>query len=178
MAELYLEQGHPARALEIYERLAGRHPEDLRLAQRVAELRAAATQAPVRGSDRGDGMSFRENLQSIVDSVPGAVSATIMGFDGIAIDSYDNPAGGPTVDMQTLMVEYSSATQQLRRAAGETPTLGSLVELAVMREGNTCLLRPLTDEYFMAVVVNPHGLVGKARYMLRMIAPQVLKDLV
>ncbi len=176
MAELYLEQGHAQQALEIYERLVGRNPEDKRLVRRLAELRASVGGTPAGDYDRGGAMSFRENLQRVVDSVPGALSATIMGFDGIAIDSFIHPSSTAT-DMQTLLVEYSSATQQLRRAAESTPDLGALVELSVIREGNTCLLRPLTEEYFMAVVVAPHGLVGKARYMLRIIAPIMMQDL-
>ena len=120
-------------------------------------------------------MSFRESMQKIVESVPGALSAMVMGFDGIAIDSYEKDAG--TIDLPTLLIEYSGATQQLRRAMDTMPDIGHLIEITVRREMNICLLRPLTDEYFMAVVLTPEGLSGKARYMMRVEAPALSKEL-
>lgn len=120
-------------------------------------------------------MSFRDSLQRVVESVPGAISAMIMGFDGIAIESFERESGG--VDLPTLLIEYSGATQQLRQAAQQTPQVGHLTELTVSREGGTCVLRPLSDEYFLAVVMGPNAVVGKARFMMRMMAPQLRREL-
>ena len=121
-------------------------------------------------------MTFRESLQHIVDNVPGAVAAMIMGFDGIALESYDRD-GGSGIDLPTLLIEYSGATQTLRRAVETVPEIGAVTEVAVERSTGTCLLRPLSDEYFMAVIVRPEGLTGKARYLMRTLAPQILRDL-
>lgn len=122
-------------------------------------------------------MTFRESLQHLVDNVPGAVSAMIMGFDGIALESYDREGGGGGIDLPTLLIEYSGATQQLRRVVETVPEVGAVTEVAIERSSGTCLLRPLSDEYFMAVIVRPDGLTGKARYLMRMLAPQILQEL-
>jgi tetratricopeptide (TPR) repeat protein len=47
MAELYLQQGFPDRALAIYRDLAARSPEDASLIERVAELEEASAVAPL-----------------------------------------------------------------------------------------------------------------------------------
>ena len=47
MAELYLQQGFPDRALAIYRDLAARTPEDASLIERVAELEEASAAAPL-----------------------------------------------------------------------------------------------------------------------------------
>ena len=170
MAELYLQQGHVEQALAIFRKIARERPDDATAVRRLAEVEASLA----RG--RGEPMSFRESLQKVVESVPGALSAMVMGFDGIAIDSYEKNTG--TIDLPTLLIEYSSATQQLRRAMDTMPDIGLLTEITVRREMNTCVLRPLTDEYFMAVVLTPDGLSGKARYLMRVEAPGLAKELV
>ena len=48
----------------------------------------------------------------------------IMGYNGIAIDTFD--AGGLAVDLHTLLIEYSAATQQLRRVSDTMPDIGAV----------------------------------------------------
>ena len=57
-------------------------------------------------------MGFREHIQKIVDSVPGVLGCTLMGFDGIAIDSIEKEGIG--FDIPTLLIELSAAATQLR----------------------------------------------------------------
>lgn len=169
MAELYLEQGHISAALKIYRDLVRDNPNDPSTAQRLAEIEASV-------QPQGDTtMSFRENLQRVLDSVPGAISAMVMGFDGIAIDGVEVP--GNTLDLPSLLIEYSSATQQLRQVAAGTAEIGHLREITVVAQGVTCVLRPLTEEYFLAVVLQSGSLSGKARYIMRVVAPLMLQDL-
>ena len=120
-------------------------------------------------------MSFREHIQTIVDGVPGAIACTVMGFDGIAIDSYE--CGRPPVDIPTLLTEYSAAVQQLKRGAAQQPEAGRVDELVVNSSNLIAVLRLLTDEYFLAVVLNHAGYTGKARYLMRVRAPLIVKEL-
>lgn len=165
MAELYYKQGHLARAMDVYRRLAQKDPQDSAVRQRLRELR----------QEWGGSMSFREHVQGVVESVPGALACTVMGFDGIAIDSYEAP--GATLDVPTMLTEFSSAATQMRRASSLQPDLGRLGELTIETDVFVTILRPLTDDYFLAVMLKPDSLVGKARYMLRCIAPKVLQEL-
>ena len=117
-------------------------------------------------------MIFREYLKEMVDGVPGAMAATVMGFDGIAIESYEKETGD--IEMASLIIEYGSATKLLRKAA---ETVGSLTEIGVIANNVSVYMRPLGHDYFIAMLVAPDGLKGKARYKMRITAPKILKEL-
>jgi hypothetical protein len=169
MAELFLKQGHLRRAVGIYRKVVRERPDDSTVQQRLAELEAALAQ-----EQPGVSMSFREHMKRVVEGTPGALACVTMGFDGIAIDSYEL---GGEVDIPTLTIEYAAAAPHLRRAAAEGGAGGALMELAVTGSKLSMIIRPITDEYFMAVVLAPGALHGKARYLLRITGPVVAKEL-
>lgn len=120
-------------------------------------------------------MTFREHMQRIVNGVPGATACALMGFDGIAIDSFEIGVGD--LDIPTLLTEYSSATQSLRHSGQQQPLAGAVREVIIRTENITAILRPLNADYFLAVVLGPQGFDGKARFLMRMAAPELLRDL-
>ena len=126
-----------------------------------AELVGAKTLAP----GRLHAMSFREDLEGICSRVGGAFAASVMGFDGIPIETVDPkpPAG---VDLQTLLIEYSSLLHQVRLAA-ETLQMGKATEVSIRTERMVAVARMLTPDYFVVVALDPDGNVGRARYELR-----------
>ncbi len=168
MAELYLKQGQPGRAMAIYKRLASERPQDVDVARRLAEVEAIIT-------SRGGFMSFQENLRRVVDEVPGAIASILMGFDGIAIDAYER--AGNDLDIPTLVTECSAAALQARRSAQELPAIGSIAEVSITAANIVALIRPVTHDVFLAVVLTPDGLAGKARFLMRLVAPQLVKEL-
>jgi predicted regulator of Ras-like GTPase activity (Roadblock/LC7/MglB family) len=168
MAELFFKQGHLDRAAEVYRQVVRGHPDNVRALERLREIEAAVA------SQRGQPMGFREHIQRIVQSTPGAVACTIMGFDGIAIDTFE--VGTGEVDIPNLLVEYAAAAQQLRRNAAQSPA-GGFVEMVVSSQRLSAILRPLTEEYFLGVVLQPNGLTGKARYLMRLASGPIAKEL-
>lgn len=120
-------------------------------------------------------MNFREQCQKIVEATPGASACVLMGFDGIPIETFAQPDFA--IDIPTLLTEYSAATLALRHAAQEQPDSGEVNELVITTPKLTTVLRPLSPEYFMAVILNADALTGKARFLMRMAAPAVLADL-
>lgn len=117
---------------------------------------------------------FSEILDRILRDVPGVRSATVMGFDGIAIESRD--ADGADGNESAAAVEIGAVTSQLRRAA-EGLGAGEVREVTLETDGMTTLLRPLTSEYFLAVTLGASGLTGKARYLMRIAAPKIAAEL-
>lgn len=118
---------------------------------------------------------FREILDRFLHDVPGFRSATVMGFDGIAIESRD--AASADGNEAAAAVEIAAVTTQLRRAA-EGLGAGDVREVMLETDGMTTLLRPLTSEYFLAVTLGSGGLTGKARYLMRLAAPKIAAELV
>lgn len=167
MAELFYKQGNTARAVGIYRKVVRERPHDYAVARRLRELEHL-TRRP------GETMTFREHMQRIVEAVPGATACALMGFDGIAIDSYE--VGGGGLDIPTLLAEYSGAAQLLRHNSGQ-PAAGGLTELTITTPHLTAVLRPLNEDYFLAVVLGTGGLSGKARYLMRQAAPDLLREL-
>ncbi len=165
MAELFVQQGQPGRALAIYRKLASERPNDPEIQRRLDELSAR----------RGGAMSFHEQIQRIVDNTPGALAATIMGFDGIPIDTYEKRPGA--IDVSTLLTEYSSAVQQVRGTAESLGYPGAITEIDVASENLVAVLRQLTPDLFLGVVLERGSLPGKARYLMRVAAPAIMKEL-
>jgi len=119
-------------------------------------------------------MGFREHLEKICTSVDGAVAASVMGFDGIAIDTYEG-AGAEGVDLTSLLVEYANILSQVRTAASVLQT-GEVRELIIATDKLATFSRPLGPEYFLILAMIPDGNWGKARYVLRVSAPGVSQE--
>ncbi len=117
---------------------------------------------------------FRESLQKMVDRVEGGVAGILMGFDGISVESYTNPSD-PT-DIQTVGMELAHVITQMRRAA-ESLDAGALTEITVKTEKLTLVVSALNSEYFVAFAIKPDANFGKARYVLRLLAPKFRAEL-
>ena len=117
---------------------------------------------------------FRENLQKIVENVDGGIAGLLMGFDGIAVESYMSERAD--VDIQAVGMEFSFILTQVRKAA-EILEVGGVAEIAIRAEKLTIIIRVLSDEYFVALAMKPEGNFGKGRYLLRLVAPRMVTEL-
>lgn len=117
---------------------------------------------------------FREMLQDLVEKTDGGVAGLLMASDGIAIDQYtkvDSP-----FDIESVGMEYTVVLKGLQRAAEMLDT-GTTNEVSLKTERLTTVVRLLSDEYFVALTLEPGGNVGKARYLLRIAAPKLIDNL-
>jgi predicted regulator of Ras-like GTPase activity (Roadblock/LC7/MglB family) len=120
-------------------------------------------------------MGFREDLEGICGRVDGALAATLMGFDGIAIETaHAAPPDG--IELQSLMIECSGILTQVRQAA-ESLQMGTASEVSIRTEKLVAVARPLTPDYFVLLAVSPDGNVGRARYELRIAGPKLAAQL-
>jgi predicted regulator of Ras-like GTPase activity (Roadblock/LC7/MglB family) len=103
-------------------------------------------------------MSFREDLEQICTRVEGAVAASLMGFDGIPIETIE-PKPTEGVELATLFTEYSGILSQVKQAA-ETLQMGHASEVSIRTEKLVAVARLLTPEYFVVVAME-QGLVGR-----------------
>jgi predicted regulator of Ras-like GTPase activity (Roadblock/LC7/MglB family) len=119
-------------------------------------------------------MSFREDLEQICGRVSGAFAASVMGFDGIPIETVEQKAEG--VEVQTMLVEYSGILSQLRQAA-DALQMGKASEVSIRTERMVAVARMLTADYFAVIALGPEGNVGRARYELRVQGPKMAAQL-
>ena len=119
-------------------------------------------------------MSFREHLEDICRNVDGAVACSLMGVDGIEVDTH--VADGGEVDLKSLLVEYSGVLRSAKEAA-EAHEAGGVAEIAIATDKLLAIVRTVSPEYFMVVALTPDGNFGKARYLLRVTAPKLRSEL-
>jgi predicted regulator of Ras-like GTPase activity (Roadblock/LC7/MglB family) len=117
---------------------------------------------------------FKQSLRKIVDNVDGGAGAVIMGFDGIAVETYAPQEGA--ADVTTLGMEFSFILTQIKKA-GESLELGGMEEIAIRAEKLTVVTRMITSDYFLAVALGPDGNFGKARYLMRVEAGKLKAEL-
>jgi predicted regulator of Ras-like GTPase activity (Roadblock/LC7/MglB family) len=116
---------------------------------------------------------FTELLDRVLHQTPGALSVTLMGFDGIAIETRERDADAAAmVSYSSAAIEIGAITSQLKRVA-EGLGVGDVHEVMVQTGEVTTVLRPVTSEYFVALSLSPTGLFGKGRYLLRIVGPQL-----
>lgn len=118
-------------------------------------------------------MGFRERLEEVC-AVEGAVAASVMGFDGIAVETVTAAPSG--VDLESLMVEYAGVLAQVRQAA-ELLQTGPVSEMSVGTERLTTILRLINRDYFLVLAMRPEGNFGKGRFVLRTAAPRLQAEL-
>lgn len=104
-------------------------------------------------------------LQTIVENSPGAKGAILMGFDGIAVMQHV-AAGYEDTDIESLAMEYSFRFIDLRKAA-EALDMGDMTDITIKAERGTVIVRVLSEEYFVALLLGQAGHFGKSRWMLR-----------
>ncbi len=121
---------------------------------------------------------FTEHLKAIVDGVEGAIACSVMGFDGISVETLpkDMPEAAVEMDMQAAWVEFANLMSQAKLTA-ETLKTGKVAELSINSEKVITLLRMVNQDYFLVLGMLPTGNYGKARYVMRITAPKVAKEL-
>src|SRR3954447_19544149 len=120
---------------------------------------------------------FQENLKRLVADTEGGIAGLLMGFDGIAVDSYTGPQDDvDKIDITTVGMEFSFILTQVRKAA-EILEVGGVQEIAIRAEKLTILIRVVSTDYFIALAIRPEGNFGKGRYLLRVVAPKLHAEL-
>ena len=119
-------------------------------------------------------MSLRDTLSEIVQKVEGSLAAVIMASDGIPIDEAVVNMNG--LDLQLLTVEYATVLKEVKRSI-ELLGVGDTEELCIT-SGQLCVvIRVLSDELFIVLILNRNGNLGKGRYMLRLRSDDVTQEL-
>ncbi|WP_224366858.1 roadblock/LC7 domain-containing protein [Hyalangium versicolor] len=120
-------------------------------------------------------MSFRAHLESVVNQVDGALACSVMGFDGISVETFQKDEAGE-LELNGAWVEYANLLTQLKNAADVLKT-GTVTELSVNSEKVLTIIRLVSPEYFLVLALKAEGNYGKGRYVLRVTAPKVRAEL-
>jgi len=119
-------------------------------------------------------MSLRDTLRGIVEGVEGGIAAMIMAYDGIPIDEIT--VGQTDLDLQLLTVEYATVLKEIKRAV-EVIKAGEMEEVSITADQVRVIMRVLSDELFVVLVMAEDGNFGKGRYLLRLKSPELALEL-
>ncbi|MEA3363336.1 MAG: roadblock/LC7 domain-containing protein [Thermodesulfobacteriota bacterium] len=111
---------------------------------------------------------FKEILENIVTSCSGGIGAVLMGYDGIGIEQYR--IEDSSLDLNLVGIEYSNVTKEICHTA-EILSAGVLQEVSIKTENYYVIIHSLTDEYFVALMIERRGNYGQGRYLLMREAP-------
>jgi predicted regulator of Ras-like GTPase activity (Roadblock/LC7/MglB family) len=114
-------------------------------------------------------MSFLEVLEDIVDKVDGAVSAMIIGRDGMSVQEY---AREKLVDLTGLSAEASAMIKDISLAA-DNLGLGEAREFSIISDRCGIIMRKINTDYYLAIVIKPDGNYGKGRFILKTAIPKL-----
>lgn len=112
---------------------------------------------------------FREVLAGIRDRVEGALAVSLIGLDGIAVETINDKQ----VPLDVFGAEFGGFVKSVRPNA-ELNT-GEVLQFALVTEKYITFLSAVTSEYFVLLVMRPDGNYGRARFELAK-AKHLLRD--
>jgi predicted regulator of Ras-like GTPase activity (Roadblock/LC7/MglB family) len=113
---------------------------------------------------------FKEVLEGIRDRVEGALAVSLIGLDGIAIESIN----GDGVPLDVMGAEFGGFIKSIRVSNTDLDT-GEVEQFSLVTEKYITFLSAVTPEYFVLLVLRPDGNYGRARFELAR-AKHLLRD--
>lgn len=113
---------------------------------------------------------FREVLSGLQQRVEGAMAASLIGLDGIAVETINDH----NVPLDVLGAEFGSFIKSIRHANTELNT-GEVLQFSLVTEKYITFLSEVTPDYYILLVLRPDGNYGRARFELAK-AKYLLRD--
>ncbi len=117
-------------------------------------------------------MSFSEVLKESVNRVDGAVSAMIIGIDGMPVEEHTVQK---LINLEDLSAESSQMMRDIANAA-ENLGLGEAQEFSIVSDLCGIIMRKINPDYYLALVIKPDGNYGKGRFILRSMIPRLKEE--
>ena len=117
---------------------------------------------------------FRETLKGLASRVEGVRGVSLIGRDGIAVDTFLQNGRTP---LDLVAAEMTGFLKNLSAADLGLET-GSVRQFAVVADNAIVVLSSVTPEYYLLMLLSRDGNFGRARYELRKAASVLEKELV
>ncbi|HEY6051865.1 MAG TPA: hypothetical protein VIZ58_11490 [Thermoanaerobaculia bacterium] len=119
---------------------------------------------------------FQDTLRRIAERVEGTQAVSLIGVDGIAIDSY-RARNAPA--LEAVAAELGAFVKSsIRPKAEKTESeAGSVQQLAMVTEGSIAILSRVTEEYYLLLLLSREGNMGRGRFELRKAGLALEKEL-
>ncbi len=116
---------------------------------------------------------FQAALRRVAERVEGTRAVSLVGSDGIAIDSYVGDEGVP---LESLAAEMGAIIKAAQASSALTES-DAVLQLTVMSPRATTILCRVTEEYYLLLWLARDGNFGRGRFELRKTAAALEKEL-
>src|SRR5437660_11619622 len=116
---------------------------------------------------------FQDTLRRIAERVEGTRAVSLVGVDGIPIDSYGTLEG---MSIESLAAELGAF---VKAAQGPHTSFdsSSVQQLALVKDKSIAMLSRMTEEYYLLLVLSRDGNLGRGRFELAKAAVTLEKEL-
>ena len=117
---------------------------------------------------------FQDTLRRIAERVEGTQVVSLLGVDGIPIDSY-GPADRPEFESVAAELGAFAKTIQSPRTHSDG---GKIEEIVLVTDLSTAILSRVTGEYYLLLLLTRDGNAGRGRFELRKAGLALEKELI
>lgn len=116
---------------------------------------------------------FGDTLRRIAERVEGSRAVSLVGVDGIAIDTYGSHDKSA---MEALAAEMGAFVKS-SRGRDATSANGAVQQLCLVTGEAIAVLSRVTEEYYLLLLLTPEGNLGRGRFELKKAALALEKEL-
>lgn len=116
---------------------------------------------------------FQDTLRRIAERVEGTQAVSLVGIDGIPIDSYRSAEGVSVESVAAELGAFVKSVEGPRTSMYSAP----VQQLAVMTDRSTAILSRVTREYYLLLLLSREGNLGRGRFELKKAAVALEKEL-
>jgi predicted regulator of Ras-like GTPase activity (Roadblock/LC7/MglB family) len=118
-------------------------------------------------------MSLADSLQRVIEDLEESHGLALVGTDGIVVEERKR---NDQLDLQVLGAEFNGLLKTAGKL-GDSVGFGGITELVTSAERFVVIIRQVTADYFLILVIQAGGNLGKARFLLRRAAMQLATEL-
>jgi len=117
---------------------------------------------------------FQDTLRRIAEKVEGTQAVSLVGVDGIPIDSYGTTEG---LSIEALAAELGAFVKSAQ-SSHTTLNVSPVQQLALVTASSSAILSRVTEEYYLLLLLSREGNFGRGRFELAKAALALEKELV
>ena len=117
-------------------------------------------------------MNFGQVIEELLAECPGSRGAAIVDPDGIPVVTHPHGTG-----LEVLGAEFASVVREVDDAGREFRH-GGLQQFFVTAENAVVILTSIAAGYFLMLVLDRGGLVGKARFLSRLAGERLYPEFI
>ncbi len=109
-------------------------------------------------------------LSNLVSSVDGALGAALGGMDGLLIEQFSNEI---KLNLGNVVAEHSNILRNTRTAYATSLSAGEVHEIFIATDMVLGFTKSINEDFFVSLMLEPTGNIGKARLLLEQTARQL-----